>query len=409
MAEEKQTSISTTELVAILAMLAATTAFSIDAMLPVMPEIAGDLSPDDPNRVQLIVATFLVGMGLGTLFTGPLSDAYGRRSIAVGGAIVYCLAAICAALAPNIETILAARLVQGLGAAGPRVVALAMTRDLFSGRQMARVISFVMMVFALVPVFAPTLGAVIAWAFGWRMIFGSFVVFSIASVGWLLLRQPETLPIESRRPFRISEIINGVAEIGTNKKVVRAVIAQSLIYAMLFVVLMTSQPVFDHVFNRGTSYPFWFGLCAAISASASMINAAIVVRLGMQTVVARSLALQVLTSLVFLGVLGTTSGYGDGVFAIFFVWMISVFFMAGLGIGNLNAIAMEPVGHIAGLAASIISASATVIGAVVAVPVSLAFNGTPLPALLGTLAAAVVCFFLVRGLDNKDCAETTVD
>ena len=242
MAEEKQTSISTTELVAILAMLAATTAFSIDAMLPVMPEIAGDLSPDDPNRVQLIVATFLVGMGLGTLFTGPLSDAYGRRSIAVGGAIVYCLAAICAALAPNIETILAARLVQGLGAAGPRVVALAMTRDLFSGRQMARVISFVMMVFALVPVFAPTLGAVIAWAFGWRMIFGSFVVFSIASVGWLLLRQPETLPIESRRPFRISEIINGVAEIGTNKKVVRAVIAQSLIYAMLFVVLMTSQP-----------------------------------------------------------------------------------------------------------------------------------------------------------------------
>lgn len=409
MAEQKSVRVSTTELVAILAMLMATTAFSIDAMLPVLPDIASDVSAENPNKVQLVVATFLIGMGVGTLFTGPLSDAYGRRAIALGGAVIYCAAAICAALAPNVETLLVARLVQGLGAAGPRVIALALTRDLFSGREMARVISLVMMVFALVPVIAPTLGAGIAWMFGWRMIFVSFVVFSVISVSWLWLRQPETLPVEKRRPFRLTEILSGIREIVSYKQVVLTITAQSLLYAMLFVALMTSQPIFEQVFGRGPSFPLWFGLCAAISASASLINAAIVIRLGMRTVVLRSLAVQILTSVVFLGVLVLSESYGNAVFAVFFVWMISVFFMAGLGIGNLNAIAMEPVGHMAGLAASIISASATVIGALAAVPVSLMFDGTPMPALLGSMTAAIICFALVQSLETQETIDAPID
>ena len=182
--------ISRAELVALLAMLAATIAFSIDAMLPVLPDIAGALTPDDPNRAQLVIAAFVLGMGVGTLLAGPLSDAYGRHAVAVGGALVYTGAALYCVVAPSIEALLAARLAQGLGAAGPRVVALAITRDLFSGRQMARIVSFVMTVFALVPVIAPTMGAAIAWAFGWRAIFLSFAVFSVVSVAWLLLRQP---------------------------------------------------------------------------------------------------------------------------------------------------------------------------------------------------------------------------
>lgn len=162
MAASTASPISRAELVALLAMLTATVAFSIDAMLPVLPDIAESLVPREPNQVQLVIATFIVGMGLGTLFAGPLSDTFGRHKVAIWGAALYIAGALLGALAPNLETMLIARALQGVGAAGPRVVAVAITRDLFSGRQMARIISFVMIVFTLVPVIAPSMGAAIA-------------------------------------------------------------------------------------------------------------------------------------------------------------------------------------------------------------------------------------------------------
>ena len=399
--------ISRSELVALLAMLTATVAFSIDAMLPVLPEIAADLTPDAPNQIQLVLATFVVGMGLGTLFAGPLSDTYGRHAIAVGGSALYIIGALLGALSPNLETMLFARALQGIGAAGPRIVALAITRDLFSGRQMARVVSFVMIVFSLVPVLAPTLGAAISWAFGWRMIYYSFVVFSLISIVWLLVRQPETLPVEARRPFRFKAIWAGAKAIASSRQVMLAIAAQTLIYAMLFTALMTSQPIFEQVFDRGASFPIWFGLCAGISATASLLNAVIVVRIGMQRVVAWSLVAQIAITVVFLATLTVVTLPGGFAFAAFFIWLISVFYMAGLGIGNLNAIAMEPMGHIAGLAASIISATSTVASVVVAAPISLAFDGTPLPAALGILTVAVIALALTSRISNIELPQET--
>ncbi|NNL72836.1 MAG: MFS transporter, partial [Silicimonas sp.] len=181
--------ISRVELIALMGMLTATVAFSIDAMLPALPEIGVALNPAEPQRAQLVIAAFVLGLGVGTLFTGPLSDAFGRRPVAVAGAVIYSAAALYAATADSLDAVLVARAVQGLGAAGPRVVTLAIIRDLFAGRQMARITSYVMMVFTLVPVLAPSLGAGIAWAFGWRAIFLSFAVFSFISITWLLLRQ----------------------------------------------------------------------------------------------------------------------------------------------------------------------------------------------------------------------------
>ncbi|NNL17184.1 MAG: multidrug effflux MFS transporter [Boseongicola sp.] len=405
MVEPPKTSISRSELVAILAMLTATVAFSIDAMLPVLPDISASLAPDAPNQAQLVIATFVVGMGLGTLFAGPLSDTYGRHKIAICGAALYIAGALLGAIAPNLETMLIARALQGVGAAGPRVVAVAITRDLFSGRQMARIVSFVMIVFTLVPVIAPSLGAAIAWAFGWRTIFYSFALFSVLSVGWLILRQPETLHPDNHRPFRAKELWQGIREVFSNKQVTYAIFAQTLIYSMLFVALMSSQQIFDQGFGLGTSYPLWFGLCAAISATASLLNATIVVRIGMQKVVAWSLAIQIAISLAFVVTLTLLNLPYHIAFTAFFIWLVSVFYMAGLGIGNLNAVAMEPMGHMAGLAASIISATATVASVLVAAPISLSFDGTPLPIALGVLGAGILSLTFVSRINNADIAD----
>lgn len=156
------------EFIALIAMMFATVAFSIDSVLPALPEIAAELTPQDPNRAQLILTSFVFGMGLGTLVMGPLSDAFGRKPVIVGGAVLYCLAALVGYLAPTLETVLAARVVMGLGVAAPRVVSLAMVRDLYAGRDMARIVSFAMMVFMVVPAAAPLLGAAIIAAAGDR-------------------------------------------------------------------------------------------------------------------------------------------------------------------------------------------------------------------------------------------------
>ncbi|WP_413718890.1 multidrug effflux MFS transporter [Silicimonas sp. MF1-12-2] len=395
--------ISRVELVALLAMLSATIAFSIDAMLPALPEIGQTLNPADPNRAQLIIAAFVIGMGAGTLFSGPLSDALGRRPVAVGGAIIYSLAALYGATSDSLDELLMARAVQGLGAAGPRVTAIAIVRDLFSGRQMARITSFIMIVFTLVPVVAPSLGAGIAWAFGWRAIFMAFAVFSALSMLWLLTRLPETLPHDRRRPFRLGKLAEGLAEVFSNRQVVLAIGVQTLVFGMLFSALMSSQAVFGQIYGKEETFPLWFGFMAAITASSSLLNAMVVVRFGMKRVVTLALlVLAVLTALFLLGQLALWSA-GPPPFAITFLWITAVFYMAGLGIGNMNAIALEPMGHIAGMASSVVSATSTVASILLAAPVGQMFDGTAFPltaSVLGLSAGALLLVLFIRETDG---------
>ena len=394
--------ISRAELVALLAMLSATIAFSIDAMLPALPDIGQALYPADPNRAQLVIAAFVIGMGVGTLFTGPLSDALGRRPVAVGGAIIYSLAALYGATSDSLDELLVARAVQGLGAAGPRVTAIAIVRDLFSGRQMARITSFIMIVFTLVPVIAPSLGAGIAWAFGWRAIFAAFAVFSVLSMVWFLIRLPETLPPGRRRPFRPGKLAEGVREVFSNRQVVLAIGVQTLIFGMLFSALMSSQAVFGQVYGKIETFPLWFGFMAAITASSSLLNAMVVVRFGMKRVV--TLALLALGGLTALFLLGQVAFWQAGAppFAVTFLWIAAVFYMAGLGIGNMNAIALEPMGHIAGMASSVVSAASTVASILIAAPVSQLFDGTMFPLTAGILGMSGVSFLLVLMLAETE-------
>jgi DHA1 family bicyclomycin/chloramphenicol resistance-like MFS transporter len=386
------------EFVAMTAMLFATIAFSIDSMLPALPQIALELVPDAPNSAQLILTSFVLGMGIGTLFAGPLSDAFGRKNTIMAGAALYSLAALAAYFAPSMETVLAARLVQGLGAAGPRIVTLAMVRDLYRGRDMARIMSFTMMFFILVPAIAPMMGQVIIAGFGWRGVFLAFLVFSAVSMIWLGLRQPETLPAAQRRPLSVAELWSALKEVLSHRVILVSVAVQTLVFGSLFGCLSQIQPIFDQVYGRGDRFPQWFALIALASGLASITNARLVGRLGMRYLVRTTIGVQALLSLVVMLTFAANIIPDDMQFYVCFFWIIGVFSMAGLTIGNLNALALEPVGHIAGMAASVTGAISTVGAVVLAAPLGLAFNGTPLPLMIGITLFASVGWLLTRGL-----------
>jgi DHA1 family bicyclomycin/chloramphenicol resistance-like MFS transporter len=388
--------LKTSEFVAIIAMSFATIAFSIDAMLPALPEIGHALTPQNLNRAQLIVTSFLLGLGLGTLFTGPLSDAFGRRRILLGGYGIYIIGAVLGYLAGSLELMLAARVLQGIGAAGPRVVAVAVVRDIYSGRQMAKLMSFVITVFMLVPVIAPSIGAVIITLSGWRVIFVAFVIFALISSIWFSLRQPETLPVEKRRKFQLGPLWGGVKEVLANRSVRITIAVQALLSGVLYAMLSSAQQVFEITFDQGANFPLWFGAIAIIAGASGLLNAKLVIQLGMVFLVRSALICVMLISFSLLVIIWLDLMPARLYFPGFLVFMTSVFFMIGMTLGNLNAIAMEPMGHIAGMAASIISAIATVIGVVIAVPIGLAFDGTPLPLMIGVFCCVALSLGLMQ-------------
>ncbi|WP_417248777.1 multidrug effflux MFS transporter [Celeribacter sp.] len=388
--------LSQPEFIALLALLSATVAFSMDSMLPALPEIAQTLSPDAPNRAQLILTSFMFGLGLGTLLAGPLSDAFGRRTVIVGGLALYAVAAILTMTVQSLDSLVALRVIQGLGAAAPRVVSTAMVRDLYQGREMARLQSFVMMIFILVPAVAPAIGAVIISGFGWRGVFGSFAVFAAISTFWLMSRQEETLPRENRRPLSISKLIAGTRETLSNASVRIYIAALTLGFGQMFGLLSSIQQIYGEIFDRADSFPMWFALQALISGFGTFFNARFVVTLGMRRIALSAYATQIAISSIVLVI--TLSGLlPDGLaFPVFFFWSVSVFFMAGVTFGNLISLALEPLGHLAGLGASVTQGIATVLAVLIAAPIGLAFNGTLVPILIGTLLCSGGAFLLLR-------------
>lgn len=389
------------ETIALFGVLFATIAFSIDAMLPALPRIGADLSPHDVNRAQLIVTSFVLGMGIGTFFAGPLSDAFGRKRVILWGIALYIGAALWAATARDMTPLLIARFVQGLGAAAPRVVTLAMVRDMYAGREMARVMSFVMMVFILIPAVAPSIGAVLIWAFGWRAIFLAFVLFGLVSGAWLALRQPETLAPAARRPLRLPALRAAMAEVFGSRAAMTYTAALTLGFGQMFAFLSTAPQIFAEVFDRAASFPLWFMLLALLAGLATVTNARLVMTLGMRRLATLAFAAQFAASFAMVGLSVAPALPAPWDFAVFFGYMTLAFFMVGLTFGNLNALAMEPLGHIAGFAASIIGAVATVGAVVIAIPVGLLYDGTITPLVVGVTVCSGLALALMRSAPGR--------
>ncbi|MEO0370619.1 MAG: multidrug effflux MFS transporter [Pseudomonadota bacterium] len=399
MASTSDQRITQTEFVALVAMLVAAVAFSIDSMLPAMPEMAAELTPEAPNLAQLIITSFVLGLGVGTFFAGPLSDSFGRKPVILVGSALYIFASTLAWFAPSLELVLAARALQGLGASCARVVPMAIVRDLYAGRDMARITSFIMMVFTLVPAIAPLIGSGIIALSGWRGIFAAFVVFALLSAAWLHLRVVETWPAPQRTAFRLGTLMASARQVMSNRLVQLCTLAQAFCMTALFATLSSIHQIFDVTFDRADGFPLWFALIALVAGAFSLLNAVLVMRFGMRRLVRVAMVLLIAVSLVMIVLEAVVFGSGLP-FTLYIIWQGAVFVHTAMTLGNLSALAMEPMGAVAGMAASVITGLATVGAVVFTVPIGLAFDGTPLPLMVGVLLSVICALFLVQKIPD---------
>ena len=389
-----------TELVMLLAALMSLMAFSIDSIMPALPEIAGDFIPDAPSRAQLAISSFVIGTGIGQIFLGPFSDSFGRRPTLLLGIGLFIAGAHSARVSTGLEPFLVARFVQGLGAASSRIVSQAVMRDLYSGREQARIGSIVFTFFVVIPALAPLIGqGIVALTGGWRGLFAAYSGLGTLVLAWFLLRQPETLAPDRRRPFGLGPVIAAAWEVLRTPVALRYLIVASLAFGQLMSYINSAQQVFADTLGAGTRFPVYFAAIALLSGVSGFINARVVMRLGMRPLARLAFASQAVIAGAFW--LAWHFGLIDRLpaattLALFVAWSVTLFFMNGMTFGNITALAMEPLGHVAGTASAVLGALSSVLAMVIAVPVGLAFDGTPRALLLGVALCSAAAFWLIH-------------
>ena len=362
------------EFVSLVALLMSLVALAIDAMLPALPAIGRDLGVPRPNDTQFVITSLFLGLGLGQMLFGPLSDRIGRRPAIHAGLALFMIGCLVSIFASTFEAMLAGRFLQGIGAAGPRIVTVALVRDQYEGRRMARLMSFAMAVFILVPTVAPALGQGILWLGGWRAIFTTFFVIAAIAFAWFALRQPETLPADRRRPFSPGAIARAVVEVLGIRSALGYTIATGFVFAPFVAYLSSAQQIFQDAYGTGALFPFWFGVLALAIGGASLANGRLVMKHGM-----RRLSKVAIGSIVVISVAAWAGAFafaGLPPFWLFMAYLLAVFLCIGLLFGNLNALAMEPLGHIAGVGAAVVASLATFISVPLGALVGLSFDGT---------------------------------
>ena len=377
-------------------------AFGTDTMLPAFPDIAKDLELLNVNKAQLIISSFILGTGLGQLISGPISDTFGRKPIITIGLMIFILACIAAYYAETLEMMLVARFIQGLGISAPRTVTMALIRDLYSGRKMAQVMSLAMAIFVLVPALAPSIGQLLFINFGWRSIYMAFIAFALIGLLWLNLRQPETLLFEQRKKLSSTEFISAFKVVITNTAVVKYTVTLALGFGALFGYLNSAQQIFVDTLGAGMKFPMYFAIISILAAPASFMNAALVMKYGMKLLATIGFALQIIFAIITILIINQDFISMEWLLVIFISWSVMAFFLKGLYFGNLNALAMEPMGEIAGMASAIIGASATMLGILIAIPIGLAFNGTATPVLFGYITCSSLALILMLTKSNNN-------
>jgi DHA1 family bicyclomycin/chloramphenicol resistance-like MFS transporter len=372
---------SPVEFIVLIALIISLVALAIDAMLPALPLIAADLGVQRVNDSQYVISLFFAGMALGQMFFGPLSDSVGRRPAIISGFALFALGCLLSIFAVNYEQMLLGRLLQGIGAAGPRIVSIALVRDQFKGREMARVMSFVMTVFILVPVFAPALGQLVLIVADWRFIFVMFLLLVLILVLWFWIRQPETLAQQQRVPFSFTQLTLDIVAIYQIRSSLGYTLAMGFIFGGFIGYLSSSQQIFQMQYQLHELFPVYFGILACAIGFASLCNASLVMRFGMRRLSSYAMSGICLLSVPFLLLAEMQDGHPP--LYQLMAYLLPLFFCFGILFGNLNALAMEPLGHIAGLGSALVGSVSTLMSVVFGVIVANAYDQTVIPLVVG--------------------------
>ena len=362
------------EFVPLIALLMSLVALATDAMLPALPAIGRDLEAPRPNDIQFVITSLFLGLAVGQMLFGPLSDRIGRKPAIHAGLALFMVGCLVSIFASTFEAMIAGRFLQGVGVAGPRVVTIALVRDQYEGRQMARLISFAMAVFILVPTVAPALGQTILWLGGWRTIFTTFFAIAVIAFAWFTLRQPETLSAEHRRSFSPRAIGRAVGEIVRIRTALGYTLATGFVFAPFVAYLSSAQQIFQDAYGTGTLFPVYFGVLALAIGGASLMNGRLVMKHGMRRL--SNFAAVSITVISLAAWAGTFAFGGLPPLWLFMAYLLAVFLCIGLLFGNLNALAMEPLGHIAGVGAAVVASLSTFISVPLGALVGQSFDGT---------------------------------
>lgn len=388
------------EFVVIMAMMTAMTAFAIDATLPALRDIGQALGIIDSNDNQLIISILFAGMAFGQIVYGPLSDSIGRKNAIYIGFAFYIVGCIFAIYSTDLTTMLLGRFLQGLGAAGPRIVSIALIRDRYKGREMAQVMSFIMSVFIFVPVIAPAIGEGILYFWQWQAIFVSFLIFALLILLWFSLRQEETLPPQARVPFSLRHIYKGIKETCLNRTAFGYTIVSGIIFGAFIGYLSSAQQIFQDAYHTGDAFVIYFALFALSIGLASFLNARLVMHYGMREISGHAInTISIVSSIFFIFAFSY-----DGLppFYSFMTYGFIIFFCIGLLFGNLGAMAMEPLGHIAGIGAAVVGSLSTFISVPPGIIVGRLYDGNILPLVAGFAILSVLAGFVFRYASAED-------
>jgi DHA1 family bicyclomycin/chloramphenicol resistance-like MFS transporter len=376
------------EFIALMALLMALNALAIDIMLPGLQQIGASLGVEIENHRQYVISAYLIGFAFAQLLYGPVSDRFGRRSPMFFGLAIYVVSSLAAILVPSFAALLALRFIQGIGSAAMRVITVSIVRDVFGGRAMAEVMSLIMMVFMVVPVMAPGTGQIVMLFGEWHLIFVFMAVMAAVIGTWMYLRLPETLHADDVRPFTVRSVLGGFRIVLTDRVALCYTLASTFIFGALFGFINSAQQIYVGIYELGVWFPLAFAGVATFMALSSFVNSRLVGRFGMRRLSHGAL-------LGFLGIntlwLVLTLLWTPHVpFPIFIVLFALAMFQFGWIGSNFNSLAMEPLGHVAGTASSVLGFMGTAGGTIIGAVIGQSFNGTALPLVTGFFSVSIV-------------------
>ncbi len=395
------------EFIALMASLMSIVALAIDALLPALDYIGFSIGTTKSSDTQLLITMIFLGLGIGPLLFGPISDSLGRKRIVYMGFAVFIVASLICINSESLFWMVIGRILQGVGLSAPRTISIAMVRDSYSGDYMARIMSFITVVFILVPIVAPAMGKFVLDHYNWQAIFYIQLVFSILVSLWFWRRQPETLPEEKRVKFSGHIFIDGLKELIKHKKTIGYTLVSGFVTGSFMVYLSSSQQIFHSQYGLKEEFPFIFAGLAISIGSATFLNATLVVKYGMEKIINLAVFSFFGISLLYLILFYNTDNPNVVVLLAFFAMQ---FFSIGFLFGNLRAMAMQPIGHIAGIGAAITGFISTMMAVPISIYIGKFVDQRAVPLFIGFLICGFLSILIIAYLrfDTKRQREKVI-